>query len=210
MAYVDGDILRLTSVSTYLGNAALNVWWYSVAPSMPVGYTDDQITAAFVGQVLEPIAGIQVDDVIYNLLRIENLTQNTDPVEKSLTLTGTVTSEPEPGFMAYEVKLLRTTKVTRHGRKSFVGVTENAIVNGTLSLSTEQVEDMETACSTNIVDGVIAGNPIVLLPIIVGRVKTTVGGKTYYVPDLTKINPIKGAVVQRVSTQNSRKPGRGS
>jgi hypothetical protein len=97
--------------------------------------------------------------------------------------------------------LIRTTRLTRHGSKRFVGVIEETTVgNNPASTITDELSALAVAMYAGIL---VSGTTIdvTLTPIIIGRTK--VDG--VYVLDTTKVNLVSGAEFTRLTSQNSRK-----
>lgn len=197
-----GDVIRIKACQEIFGQAICNVFYYLVATwtgNADLGNVLDEFLATVVG----PVKTMQTPDLSYRNLRADNITNDLDFAELDGNWTGTyASSETQAPFIACGFRLSRTTKLTRPGAKRISGIAEEICNDG--------VVDPEAALFDDVKDALMATLPInspgagdgVLAPVIVGR---NIDGSY----DLSRLNPITGAVVQpNVTSQNSRKVGR--
>jgi len=199
------DIIQLEIVGLLLTQVVRNVFHYEVIHEGG-GAVDisDVITAWFVDfdtNVLPPLS----EKLTYNTVIGKNLTNPIQIYEAGVTANGDLAGDILPAHDCLSVKLVRTTGITRNGRKAYSGVAEAIVTDGVHSISPAQVTALE---EFHYLDKpfVTLGDPainVTFRPIIVGRTETAPG---IYTLDLAKINTIKGAQLRPiVKTQNTRK-----
>lgn len=208
MALAVGDIIQFTDEQLYLGQQVLNVYHYRVDeldPDVTIGDLADQ----FVTLILSIIREIQITSLIHTQVTVRNLTNGLDIWEEPLDLAGLAdVPDPMPSFVTYAYRLIRSTALTRHGAKRIAGVGEGW-VNGNVPTPTA-LPGLQSRASV-FVDPVSREGTVsdfVLTPVIVGRVPTGELGAGEY--DLSRINPVADAQFIRISTQTTRRAGRGS
>lgn len=205
MLVLNLDIVQLEIVGSLQGQDVRNVFHYrmenvsggaiNIAPMIPLWFIN------FDNLVL---AKLSEDLVISNIIG-KNLSNPIQIYEASVTANGDKLQESLPVHDTVSVKLLRTSGITRNGRKAFSGLVETDTADGNVTLSGSEISDIEGFCS----DTENYANPeapeitVDFRPVIVGR---TLDVNEIYQLDLSKINPIAGAQVNmRVGTQNTRK-----
>lgn len=208
MAISIGDIIQIKDIQSYLGQLTLNVFMYQVV-SLPTPVPPDSLEVTFLKEfrvkVAQRIAAEQHEQVIHTLLRLDNLSDGVSFGEYNPVLVGSLIGDTAPSFNAFNFILRRETALTRNGSKRMGGLAENSITGNSVNLTAPRIADLEEAMSDTLSSGV-GLDPDTAIPVIVGR--TLVAGQ--YVLDLTKINNIVGATLTAVSTQRTRKAGRGS
>lgn len=208
MAIVVGDILQITDVQTYLSQVCLNVYFYRVTLAQAQVEYDD-VRSCFQSDMQASVLGFQADAVQHYQVAIRNLTNGIDVVEFATNSYGGNAGEGMPSFVAYGFRLYRTNASTRHGQKRFVGCMEahiqnNAPVAGILATL--------TACATALKSKITypggATDQFEAEPVIVGRFPESHPdhGKL----DLATINPVANATFVRVTSQTTRRVGRGN
>lgn len=197
---IAGDVIQIVDRQLLQAQRMLNVYFYSVGavvgdPSLQA------VSDQFVTDVVTPVKALQHSSLTHDGIQIDNLSSAVEFGLFPITEVGGLAGNVMPVFTAIAVKLLRTTKITRNGSKRFAGINEESIIGGLLSISAPTEAALEAAMSIIllVVDG---GSTVDLTPVIVGR--DPLGGL-----DLLKLNVIADGDVQGVSTQNSRKLGRG-
>ena len=200
-----GDIIRIQHVFEYLGQVGRNVFFYEISnvtdPTDPLFTWLDEYAA----QVTSQIVAYQSNNLSYREIIAENLTDGVEISTLPYTETGTITGEPMPSYVAFNVKLSRRNKVTRNGSKRFSGVVESQVNGNVWTPPTGATADIQNFCSSSkqFVDYDGAGNDITIIPRIVGRTQNANG---VYEIDLTRVNPIVGAVLNTtLTTQRTRK-----
>lgn len=138
-------------------------------------------------------------------LKAKNLTNPLAIFEGSVAADGDQAGEALPVHDTLSFKLLRSSGITRNGRKSYSGLVETLVENGDITLSPAALANMELWHHQDQVFPTLDDPPIDVTyrPVIVGR---TLNGSGVYELDLAKINTINGAKANtRVRTQNTRK-----
>lgn len=208
MALVNGDIVQIVARYFNLQVNNLNVFYYRMtlveANSDLAG-----LATAFDTDVLVPVKAIQSANGAWNLLTLRNLTNGIDIHEMPLAVYGTVAGEGMPAFVSWGFRLLRTNASTRHGAKRIPGVCEGSVagndpiagINAALATAAAAMKDPITwpGDDTNAVEAE---------PVIVGRYPE--GHAQAGQLDLTTINPVANAQFVRVTSQVSRRYGRGT
>jgi hypothetical protein len=194
------DVVRIKMCAEMFGQEICNVFYYLV--SVWTGNADfDDVANSFLGNVRDPIQALQDEDLTYQELVIDNVTNGVDFLILPLTGSGTRTNvEALPSFNALTFGLVRTTKLTRNGSKRLGGFSEDQISGNDVTMSGAAQAQLKNALSAFLQDQ----SPAVeyqLKPIIVGR---NPNGSL----DLTRINLVSGITNPTVSTQNSRKATR--
>lgn len=208
MAIAANDILQITDVQLYLSQEVLNVYFYRVESfESLVDYQD--IADQFEVLVLGDVRAMQNDGLEHDRLIIRNLTNGVDLFEEPVGTLGTVVQEATPSFTSAGFRLVRTTTVTRHGAKRIAGLPEtyvsgNSIVGGGVAA----VAAVADAIGALLEQSGTVDHDFVLTPVIVGR--TEIGTTGNYELDLTKINVVASAQYIRLTTQATRRAGRGS
>lgn len=191
-----GDVYRLIDDQTLLGQDVKNVYYYR---SQIGDGTAGLLAAAWLANVLPAVRAIQSVFVSHDLIQTENLNDLSDFSLFALTSNndGVVTGEVLPAFNSWGFKLNRATRETRNGAKRIAGVAEVNNSNG----------EAQTAFLATLNDAAIAmGDPIVdalsnqYEPVIV---RLDAEG----LPAV--VNVVVSAEYVRMTTQNTRKPGRG-
>lgn len=206
MAIANNNIIQVTVVQTYLSQVMNNIFYYRIE-DLTGTPTYDELSDAFALDVLNSMNGIQLVDVVNVRLILKNLTNGLDIYEVPNTATGDRTGSQTPSFTAWGFRLVRSTALTRHGSKRVGGVDEADITgNNPVSGILSALSEFAGFCASPLtVDG--AAGDCTMLPVIVGRFPT--GDPNAGELDLSKINPISDAQFIRVTTQTTRKAGRG-
>lgn len=207
MALAIGDIIEIKAVQTLLTNMLLNVFHYEVMEfGNLVGY--DDILTNFDANVGAQVRGAQSSALSWQTLYLRNLTNGIDIAELAVNTAGGQTGDVMPSFVAYAFRLNRTSGVTRHGQKRFGGVPESAVTNeGIVGGLAATVNGIATELQSVLEVDAGNENDFILRPVIVGR--TEIGDTGVYELDLTKINPVASAQYIRISSQVTRRTGRG-
>ena len=195
------DLIQIDARVTHLGRETHNVFHYRVASR------DEGITYADVANHFEDWWGnhpatIMSANAVLDLVEITNLTNGLDIYQQSFSTAGLLGGADMPTFTAWGFRLIRTTRLTRHGSKRFVGVIEETTLGNSPAAS---IEDELSAVAVGLEAGIMVSGTttdITLTPIIIGR---TLNEENQYVLDTTKVNLVSGAEFTRITTQNSRK-----
>lgn len=201
------DILQIVDVQQLFGQTCLNVFTYRV------GYLEantDYPSAyeAFVADIITPMTAIQCVDLEHTRVQIKNLTNEVDIFEQPHSIDGLASGSSATSILAWSFRLVRSTALTRHGQKRVAGVPEGQLAgNNPESTFQDELDAFAAALAGSVGWNVVALEGIILEPVIVGRV--IVPGPTYGDYDLSKINEIQAAQFIRVSSQTTRRAGRG-
>lgn len=207
MALSVGDILQITDVQTYLDQQVLNVYFFQ-AEVVGSAITYQDVADYFQTQYVLEVAGAQNAALTHVRTVIKNLTNGLDIFEDPISVPGSDASDAAPSFVAVSVRLVRSTALTRHGAKRYSGISEQQFAGNSLTSGAQTVWD-------GVAD--VVGGPIVvdsagdldltLAPVIVGRFPA--GDPNAGELDLSKVNPVASGQVIRLSTQTTRRAGRG-
>lgn len=205
-----GDIIQITDVQNFLSQMILNVYFYKVNALEPLADYGD-VSTAFVTGVMEEVESIQHSSLIHTSIIMRNLTNGLDIFEESLTghIGEITTGEALPSIVAAGYRMVRSTALTRHGAKRIAGMAEG-YVNGNLPASgfTGSFTTIAHVFSDVISVTGTVDHDLSLQPVIVGRVPS--GEPHAGELDLTRVNPISGAQFVRLTSQVTRRAGRGT
>lgn len=155
--------------------------------------------------VLPSILGILSSATVVDDLYVVNLD---DPSDFHVTVsgaTGVVGDEAMPPFVAFEFEYVRTTRAINNGRKSFGLVAEGSVTGGVISGATATAAAaLADLLGSNLTDVV---GPKTWAPRLWRRPGTYASG-VVSAPGL--FYPVQEVNYRRVSTQNTRKIGRGA
>lgn len=202
MAANQGDLIQLTTFSTYYGQQCLNVYYYRyqpVAPSAPDVYA--AITTWFKANVLEQVRGIQNINVLYTGIEVRNLSNGVDFYNEAIvagTLNGVVAGEGLPSYVSYGFRLNRENLNTRNGYKRYAGVSEGQGSGNGYTPPAGNISNLVGELAEDIVIGLIT----IAEPVIVKRPISTPAGAYVY-------SGISSADFRGIGSQNTRKPGSG-
>ena len=213
MPMSEGDVLTFKHFQSMSGQMVLNVFHYQIGAGtieLPSGYNElaygffdlassliraqQNPAITHVRTIVEELEGVEYGDYI-------------PPVPPP----GSVAGEPLPIFNAVSVQYLRSSKLTRHGWKRFAGIPETFSVGNTLTPGA-------VVAWTNIIDNLmnpegilvpqqdVGGDPVgdvFMRPVIVGLPVPPSEAYRVQIPSSV-------AVKSLITTQNTRKIGRGS
>jgi hypothetical protein len=199
------DIIQVTLRGTLYGQRVLNVFHYKVTDV--TGAVDyDLIAGTCLSKLTSDITPIQVSAMTWERCDLDNLTDGLSFGSATGTFNGVLATEGFAPFAAWYFRLNRSTKLTRSGGKRIAGVPENEVSNG-------------TAESSFIPTLAVAAGEM-LLPINWNFLSAPVGSGSMELGilgrnpdgtfDLSRFNGVSGIEYVSVSTQNSRKFGRGT
>jgi hypothetical protein len=213
MAIVDGEYLIFKHFQQQAGQQILNVFAYEVtdaADAVPDSYYGAARGFYFLFantiRTLQTTALQHLRTECTPLVGIEQgIFANPTPV------LGSDVGQPLPTMNAASIQLVRTTRLTRHGWKRFGGLTEggvtlNDLTAASLAILNDVITDVMNPTGVNFPQIDDGGNTIgsfVAVPVIVGDP----------VPPATtfRINLVSSCIPKsQVTTQNTRKVGRGS
>lgn len=208
MGIQNGDILELRLVGSIYTEETQNVFQYKVtAAAGTPAYTD--VMTDFLAHIGTELAALVSADWSATRIYVRNLTNGIDIDEAGAAITGAVAGDAATSMLAYGFRYNRATAITRHGHKRFAGVDEGDLVQNSAGAGAVTHGDALAAvleADVSVSDG--GGNTATLEPVIVGRI--VIPGPGYGSYDLTKVNGITGVTFTGVTSQVSRKAGRGS
>lgn len=196
-----GNRYELLDGQEYLGQDCLNVYYYRQIAG-PAGNAGD-LRQSWGAAVLPAVIAIQVDDVAHVAIATKNLDVPTDFEILPLVpgTTGTLVGDPMPPFVAWAFRLLRQQTNIRHGAKRYAGVSESS---QSLGVATAEV----MAALNNLADALgsdlLGDTGAIYEPRIMRRLLDAEGHLIGY-----EDFPFGLAQYVRISTQNTRKFGRG-
>lgn len=198
-----GDVLQFVLEQNYLGQVIRNVFGYVVSVADPAASLTEVATLVQV-EIGDIYLGIQVPGVSGVQTSLRNLDNPDDFIEIDWTGIGTDVA-PGPGMPSYVAaafKLLRGDVDTRNGSKRFTGIGEDFVTDNTwLAVGNPNVLTVQDALAATLF---VTPSIMEIEPVIIGRDPIT------GLPDTGRIAPILEAQAQEIiSTQNSRKAGRG-
>lgn len=198
-----GDVFQILFEQELLGQVVRNVFGYVVSVADPAG-TPEDVADRMIVEIGNVYNGLQAGAVNNIQITVINLDDATEFIEKGWTGAGTDgTSGPVlPSYVAAALKLLRGDTDTRNGSKRIAGIGEDRVTdNDWTSFDSVTALAVQDAFAATIF---ITPSLMEMDPIIIGRDPIT--GQ----PDTGRIAPIIEAQAQEgISTQNSRKAGRG-
>lgn len=205
MPVVGNDpVFEVVHVQQMHGQAVYNVYGYAITSGEIANNVPD-LLAGWILNNLPEIKAVQHEDVLHIRLEARRLNDLTEFGVTDLTpQTGDITaSEPLPIFNAGYIRLLRSTKETRSGAKRIVGLVESHVTDDSINATGQTAWDgLATELGSPFSSGGISFAPVIL------------GGKTLDgvpVPEGSWIYNFvtEGQLVPEVTTQSSRKIGRG-
>ena len=213
MSVAIGNIIKITDFQSFLGQLMENVYFYrlTAVPAADDGFTvDETICNKFNADVRLLVLPLQESSCQHTITRMDNLSDGVSFAEVSAPAVGTISGDPEPSFMAYNFVLRRSSKITRNGSKRIGGLDEGGVSGNGITTVGPALTALGTAMAAPLSYAVGGVATPFAEPVIVGRVKVALpDGGFDYVLDLAKINPIASAAFTAVSTQRSRKAGKG-
>jgi hypothetical protein len=203
---VFGDILQLTAFTSFAGQIGMNVFHYQVLVTQ-VETAYQYVTAAWASDKWAMIAAHLSSQVVLTSLEVRNLTNGVDIYSAAFNVAGSVSGDALPPFVAYAFRLNRTNALTRHGQKRFWGVPESLQANGApIASELPYLQQIGEDLGGNLVEESQGNHNFELATVIVGRVLNAEG---QYELALNRLNPVLSSQFVRISSQNTRKIGRG-
>lgn len=207
----EGQHLKMTvsTINGFNSDVALNVFSYdilSISPSLTLAGSGDEIAEAWLASFGPIWANIISSSYLMSHMKIEIYENPLDFWEGDFATAqaGTQSGSIMPAFTAWGFKLSRSSRLSRNGSKRFAGVTESNVDNGNpiAGILTYLDGVADWMGQTHVFDfgpGDVLN--IELAPVI-----------PHYVPlsDTWVFNPITSVAFTRVTSQNTRKVGRGS
>lgn len=201
------DVFEIIDYQTRATETFTNVYYY-FQQSAANPATASAVGVAFQTQVLPFILAIQSVSILHTRLEVQQLGSLNNFAEVILSnADGEVTGENMPTFIAAPFRLFRDTKETRSGWKRIAGMVEENIAGDFFEAT--YLSALQTAA--NGLETSLTPSGFTLFPCIVGgKYDTTQDPPVLKPPTQWVYNLIQGIeAVNRVTTQNSRKRGRG-
>lgn len=204
MSIGTGDLLQITDFQEYLGEQVLNVYYYrwSSAPTIDnSAYVP--LLEFFQAGVVALVSVVQSGLLEHVSLQIKNLSNGVDFAEIPVNGFGGGSTDmalQTPSFMALSWRFLRDSLVTRNGSKRIAGILENAISGNEFVGSMGVIDPITQVFQDPLKIGLIN----VAYPIIVKRPIAPPVGTGY------QYSSVSDVIFNGVSTQNTRKQGRGA
>lgn len=192
-----GEHYEVKTVFSYLGVVAMNRYYYSqISTDDP---TTEDLANAWIEDVYPSVKAIQSSEAALVQVVCINLDNPVDFYETAVTgAVGDRSANGSPPFTSWTYTLFRNDRTFRPGRKAYVGVAEDDIQNGQpVAGIVAALDAVADALGANIAP---TGFPGVFRPRLLR-----------YVPGVGVVDScgITGAAFRAVSTQNTRKFGRG-
>ncbi len=198
-----GDVFQILFEEILLEQVVRNVFGYVVSLADPAASVED-IADRMIIEIGDVFLAIQNVDTSAVQITVKNLDNPDEFIEKAWSGTGGGIGggATMPSYVAFGFKLLRGDTDTRNGSKRFAGVGEDAVTDNDWNAFTSPgALTLEDALAATVF---ITPSLMEMIPVIIGRDPIT--GQ----PDTGRIAPILEAQAQeKITTQNSRKAGRG-
>src|SRR5215813_4429139 len=196
-----GDIYKIEAFGVMDGVQIINSYHYVRDGSSGVP-TFATIAEDFRSKVIDKVRAITVNQMVWNNLVLTDV----DPTGAGFDDVfgspegGNVTDEALPPYSCWSFLLARTNRTTFNGHKRFAGVPETWQADGVISAGhTTAIGNLATALGQSITDGTLVYKPCILSTILNGVPRTT-----------PLVNLVSGVQFKGITTQNTRKYGRGS
>lgn len=198
-----GDVIQILFEQEYLGQVIRNVFGYVVSVADPTA-TIEQVADRAIIEIGDVYLNVQVPEISAVQVTVKNLDTPAEFIEKDWTGVGgnAPAGPPLPSYVAGAFKFLRGDTDTRNGSKRISGIGEDTVANNNwTSFDSAGVLAIQDAFEATIF---ITPSDMEIEPVIIGRDPIT--GQ----PDSGRIAPVNEVQAQElISTQNSRKAGRG-
>jgi len=195
-----GDVYRVLDYQAMFGSQILNVYYYEqVAAFTPDIVESESFIQDWFTEMQPAILEVQNDIVTHPTITISSLASFTDFWSATNGGAGQVSGECLPPFVCWAIRLNRVSRIVRNGQKRYAGVSESQQENGIIGTGTPttNLELLAEKLATIIDhDGVPTWKPII--------VRLAPGDV------VTAKSDIAGGTVVGISSQNTRKYGRGA
>jgi len=196
-----GDVYEILLGGHLFGQECLNVFHYmkntgTGEPSL------ETFLSVFKPEVVEEVAAMVSNQFTWDRLRIKDVNINGGEREElgPFQTGGLTSAEDLPPFCAWSFLMQRFNRLTFHGHKRFAGVPEALQDDGIpVSTAVTLAVDVSAALSATLTIGSHTYSPCIYSRYFQGELRPT-----------PVVNPIVDAVFKGISTQNTRKFGRGS
>lgn len=207
MAIAQGDILQITDISYLDTNQIINVFFYRVTVR-DVDTAYDDVASCYLSDVQNFMLPLQHNTLYHTNLVIRNLTNGVDIYEEVTNNVGLAGGEACPNFVSYGFRLVRTDASTRHGSKRVGGLSESGVIGNTAPAAfTASLNACAAAFAADITFPGSGTDEFTGEPVIVGRFPAA--SPMHGQLDLGTINPVAACQYVRITSQTSRRKGRG-
>lgn len=196
-----GDIYKVTLFQEYVGQVMLNVFWYQVTSGS--SNNANSLLIGFMGNVATGIAGVQVSDVTYTRVLVQNVTNITDNAE-DLTPSpsgGTILTEETPLRLAMGFRSNRPDLSARYSYKRIGGVALEFLVGSQWDTSNAAITTLEADLATFLGLSGVTYTPVQVHITYPGGGAPATYDVNYQISEFE--------VIPHPTTQNSRAFGRG-
>lgn len=201
------SIVKFTLQEGMSGSSTLvlNTFYYETPSTIDTIAVLNGVLATWILNVLPEIRAIQTTEVDVEKVSAEVIDSALFAETSFVLTTGNLAPPTEPQFVAVPFRLVRSTLATRHGQKRFMGVPEgNVDRNGGIFGGTYLTALQNAADAMEEPIPVAGGSD--LLPVIFRA-----ADPAHDPPFVQTTNPVLEVVAPtRVTTQNTRKEGRGA
>lgn len=191
-------LFKVIDKQLYLGQGCENVYWYATS-SNTVKAVD--VGNAFNTQIIAPLRNLQSNQLTHESLYVKEMLYGTDVVDGQQTGSnaGTLSTDAQSPFDAFGFGLSPSSGQIRKGSKRYAGLVEGSTALGQYTSAFKVALGLFASyVASNIVIPALAAT---LVPMVVRVTNSPAGGW------LT--SQIIGYVAHELSTQNSRKRGKG-
>lgn len=205
-----GDIIQVSLRGTIRSQPMLNVFWYicqSLVDPPEIEDLYNDFFTEFSQNVVDPCAAVISSSSSFVGVDFLNYTHQSEISENDISTVGLRNEDQTMDYAAWSFTLNRTNKTTRPGGKRIGGIASPDLSFGypiptMIPLLTAAAVGMEETLVLS--DGV--DEYAQFRPIIVGRMKYTNPEtlKTYYIPDITRFQPVRSCTWSHVGHQDSR------
>lgn len=212
MAILGGEIIKITDRQTLFGQEVLNVYWYQIATDLG-GATAAEIAEQWWGSLGEEIRAVQHTSLNHIDVTVESIDGSRD--FGTFTIPGggengaIGTGDCMPPFTTWSFTLIPENRLVRPGGKRIAGVPELEVASGGVvgsSITPTLIElAEEMARQLNYLSTLDA-----LIPVVVGFPHPASPTGRPARLDRVEIRVASVQVSPYVSTQNTRKYGRGT
>jgi len=194
-----GAVYKVVDNQSFLGMVARNVYWYRQTE----GTETDAAALAnlFAVNIMPSIVAFQTTLVTHDHIYVENQALAGDFYDLYPTSgnVGEVAATTLPPFVALAFRLNRSVRGIHNGQKRYAGIPEEGVLNGILNPSyTTLVDTLAALIGSDLANGDLS---LIYEPVIRHQTTPTSGVYGYI--------RVASAVFTRVSSQNTRKYGRG-
>lgn len=199
-----GDKMVLTVIGQNLQNTQQIVNVFAYTNTTTAGSCADLITA-WQSEIQDNYLGVLSNFYLLTQINAINLDNTLDFATVAAALNGTRSGQVMPSFVCWEFMYVRADRAAHNGRKSIGVVSEDDVTNGTVTPSfAATVNGLATAMGAILTTG---GSAPEFTPAIWRRAGNY-GTPPVAYPDT--FYPVASVVYRRVSSQNTRKTGRGA